>query len=114
MSRRLKVLLTAALIAFGVVGFASPALAQGYTGHEYLDGGAINVQFTGTSNSTSFVIYHVGNCLPNCWNKVGHGSVTHNVSTGTYTLIVCDDKADGIGPYIDRDGGSYGTNGNGT
>jgi hypothetical protein len=31
-----------------------------------------------------------------------------------YTLKVCDDKADGIGPYIDLNGGSYGTNGNGT
>jgi hypothetical protein len=65
-----------------------------------------------TTASTSFNIYKANCNIIGQWCKVGHGSVTRESST--WLLTVCDDKADGIGPYIDRDGGSYGTNGNGT
>lgn len=70
------------------------------------------VETTSYSAKTNFKVW-CHTCYWGFADVIGHGSV-ENVGSGTYRLIVCDDSADGKAVYIDRDGGSYGTSGNGT
>ena len=103
-----------AAIGTGVAAIPTAAAFAATPYNYYLDNHNINVQFFPSSGSNSFKIFHYDGPVLGEYVLVGHGSVTSDSSTGTWTLKVCDDKADGIGPYIDRDGGSYGTEGNGT
>lgn len=112
MRRIITTLAAAAAIGAGMAAIPTAAALAATPYHYYLDNGAINVQFFPSSGSNSFKIYHDSDLAG--YQLVGNGSVTRNSSTGTWSLKVCDDRADGIGPYIDRDGGSYGTGGNGT
>jgi uncharacterized protein (DUF427 family) len=90
---------------------ATPSAAPRTTEYAYyFDNRNISMEFFPTSGATTFEIWHFNVS----WHEVGNGSIIADHSTGTWTLKICDDKADGIGPYIDRDGGSYGASGNGT
>jgi len=109
MKKYFTALLAAAGISTGFLMMPTAAMATNVF-HYYADNGSINFQFSEDPGNATFEIWHDDTFG---WHEVGNGSVTAD-GGGVYTLTVCDDKADGIGPYIDRDGGSYGTNGSGT
>lgn len=114
-----RLLRSALLIGALVIGvLASPTIASATSNagnHTYYIEPNSHLEWvttTSTTTKTSFIIKY-DLCPPvstEC--QVGHGSITRGSSA--WTLTICDDKADGIGPFIDRsDGGSYGTSGAG-
>jgi hypothetical protein len=109
--RIITTLAATAAIGAGVAAIPTTAALAATPYHYYLDNNTINVQFFPSSGVNSFKIYHYSSLAD--WQLVGNGSVTANRDTGTWNMKVCDDRADGIGPYIDVPGGSYGTGGNG-
>ncbi|MEU1538348.1 hypothetical protein ABZ461_09520 [Actinacidiphila glaucinigra] len=108
-----KAAFISAMAAVAAVGIATPASATSSAGSKvYNLSLEYYVQTSSTTTKTTFTI--MGHTC-NSWGlpcQVGHGSIERSGSV--WYLVVCDDKADGIGPYIDRDGGSYGASGNGT
>lgn len=98
-----------ATVLLATLGIATPAFATSSAGNNsYGFPNNVTVDFSSNSSTTTFTIYEhppvIG--LP---YRLGHGSVQRTGSV--WNLTVCDDYPDGIGPYIDRDGGFYGTNG---
>jgi hypothetical protein len=113
MARTVKALVAAAAIGAGIFAMPTAALATSSAGnHQYSIGGGVVVTALSSSTKTTFEI-DVSCGLGTNVCEVGHGSVA-KYGSSAWSLTVCDDRADGIGPYIDRDGGSYGTDGNGT
>ena len=111
MTRTIKALLATALVGAGIFALPTAALATSSAGnHQYSVGGGVVVTVLSWQTKSTFEIDVTCHVMDSC--EVGSGSVIREGSA--YSLTVCDDRADGIGPYIDRDGGSYGTDGNGT
>jgi len=104
-ARTVKALLATAVVGAGIFALPTAALATSSAGtRTWPISEHHSVQTVSNSTKTTFVINSICNLVQVC--QVGHGSVTRDGTA--WSLTVCDDRADGIGPYIDRDGGSYG------
>lgn len=109
MNNRFRLAVIVATV-LATVGVAAPAFATSSAGTKsYSLGGLRYVHTSSTSTATTF---DITDPLPVGYIRLGHGTVERSGSI--WYLTVCDDHADGIGPFIDRDGGSYGTGGAGT
>jgi hypothetical protein len=102
------------LLALTLAPMSAYASSSAGTKEYSIAGGAGHVNTFTSGTVTTWDIYweacDVAAVLVEC--KVGHGTVKEMGFEDSYTI--CDDAADGIGPYIDRSsGGSYGTSGNG-